>query len=38
MTTLLLSPWYTTDSRQMRHAAEEAGWQVLRLGDWRSPP
>ncbi|HEX6544514.1 MAG TPA: ATP-grasp domain-containing protein [Ktedonobacterales bacterium] len=37
MPTLLLSPRYTSDSRQLRQAAEVAGWQVLRLGSWRPP-
>ncbi len=37
MPTLLLSPRYTTDSRQLRRAAESAGWQVFRNPDWRPP-
>src|SRR5215469_9559259 len=37
MPTLLLSPRYTTDSRQLRRAAESAGWQVFRQADWRPP-
>lgn len=37
MPTLLLSPRYTSDSRTLRRVAEEAGWQVLRLADWRPP-
>jgi hypothetical protein len=31
MPTLLLSPRYTSDSRQLRSAAERAGWSVVRL-------
>lgn len=37
MTLLLLTPRYTSDSRLMRLAAYEAGWETLRLGDWRVP-
>jgi hypothetical protein len=37
MPTLLLSPRYTADSRQLRRAAESAGWQVFRQADWRPP-
>jgi len=36
-TTLLLSPRYTADSRNLREVAEAAGWQVFRLGNWRPP-
>lgn len=35
---LLLTPRYTSDSRLMRLAAQETGWETLRLGDWRVPP
>jgi hypothetical protein len=37
MPTLLLSPRYTDDSRALRLAAEQAGWQVFRLANWRPP-
>lgn len=35
--TLVLSPRYTTDSRALRVAALQAGWNVERLGNWRVP-
>ncbi|MEV6073332.1 ATP-grasp domain-containing protein [Nocardia sp. NPDC052001] len=37
MSTLILSPRYSDDSRVMRAAAIRAGWNVLRLGGWRVP-
>ncbi|MFI6868513.1 ATP-grasp domain-containing protein [Nocardia sp. NPDC050406] len=37
MSTLILSPRYTDDSRIMRSAAVRAGWNVHRLGGWRAP-
>lgn len=35
--TLILTPRYTEDSRALRAAAIEAGWDVFRLGGWRVP-
>ncbi|MGW2661374.1 ATP-grasp domain-containing protein [Nocardia tengchongensis] len=37
MSTLILSPRYSEDSRVMRAAAISAGWNVLRLSGWRVP-
>ncbi|MBC6459980.1 ATP-grasp domain-containing protein [Actinomadura sp. HBU206391] len=37
MPTLVLSPRYTSDSRDLRAAAVAAGWRVERLGGWRPP-
>ncbi|GAA2104725.1 ATP-grasp domain-containing protein [Actinomadura alba] len=37
MPTLVLSPRYTSDSRDLRVAAVGAGWSVERLGGWRPP-
>ncbi|MFF2554601.1 ATP-grasp domain-containing protein [Nocardia sp. NPDC058058] len=37
MSTLILSPRYSEDSRVMRAAAIRAGWNVLRLSGWRVP-
>ena len=34
---LVLSPRYTSDSRVIRNAALQAGWNVERLGNWRVP-
>jgi hypothetical protein len=34
---LVLSPRYTSDSRDLRAAAVRAGWRVERLGGWRPP-
>lgn len=35
MPTLVLPPRFTPDSRALRGAALEAGWEVQRLGSWR---
>ncbi|MCA2205743.1 ATP-grasp domain-containing protein [Nocardia rosealba] len=37
MSTLILSPRYSEDSRVMRAAAIRAGWNVVRLTNWRVP-
>jgi hypothetical protein len=37
MPTLLLTPRYTPDSRALMHAAVAAGWDCVRLHDWRIP-
>ncbi|MFR9752464.1 ATP-grasp domain-containing protein [Nocardia sp. 004] len=37
MSTLILSPRYSPDSRTMRSAALRSGWNVLRLPNWRAP-
>lgn len=37
MPTLLLTPRYTEDSRVLRKAAVAAGWDCVRLANWRIP-
>lgn len=37
MTTLLLTPRFTPDSNQIRSAAIDAGWEVVRLERWHVP-
>lgn len=37
MPTLILSPRDTSDARALRLAAEDAGWEVAQLGNWRAP-
>src|SRR5215472_11012399 len=37
MPTLLLTPRYTPDSRALMYAATAAGWDCVRLHDWRIP-
>jgi hypothetical protein len=37
MPTLLLTPRYTPDSQALMHAAMEAGWECVRLRNWRVP-
>lgn len=34
---LILSPRYSSDSRELRQAALQSGWQVERLGGWGVP-